>query len=82
MSSLKGSTHGNLHFRVESFSVESDARQSQWQLELRKKRPIRGDTAVDTKPSVAILVSATPVNTVDLACYEWSSPMYHVVYGI
>ncbi|EYC38093.1 hypothetical protein Y032_0743g1988 [Ancylostoma ceylanicum] len=47
-----------------------------------KKRPICGDIAVDTEPSVAILVSATPVNAVDLACYEWSSLMYHVVKGI
>ncbi|EYC13726.1 hypothetical protein Y032_0043g890 [Ancylostoma ceylanicum] len=31
---------------------------------------------------MAILVSATPVNAVDLACYEWSSLMYHVVKGI
>ncbi|EYC12526.1 hypothetical protein Y032_0047g1531 [Ancylostoma ceylanicum] len=44
-----------------------------------KKRPICGDTAVDTEPSVAILVSATPVNDIDLACYEWSSLMYHDV---
>ncbi|EYC10665.1 hypothetical protein Y032_0054g2485 [Ancylostoma ceylanicum] len=46
------------------------------------ERPICGDTAVDTEPSVAILVSATPVNAINLACYEWSSLMYHIVYGI
>ncbi|EYC28474.1 hypothetical protein Y032_0007g3241 [Ancylostoma ceylanicum] len=40
------------------------------------------DTAVDIEPSVIILVSATPVNAIDLACYECSSLMYHVVYGI
>ena len=50
-------------------------------LEHGKKPPIYGDTAVDTEPSVAILVSATPVNAIDLACYEWSSPMYHAAYG-
>ncbi|EYC27572.1 hypothetical protein Y032_0009g802 [Ancylostoma ceylanicum] len=48
----------------------------------QKKRHICVDTAVDTEPSVVILVSATPVNAIDLACYEWSSPIYHVVYGI
>ncbi|EYC09050.1 hypothetical protein Y032_0062g3323 [Ancylostoma ceylanicum] len=39
-------------------------------------------TAVDTEPSNAILVSATPVNAIDLACYEWSRLMYHLVYGM
>ncbi|EYC46060.1 hypothetical protein Y032_0409g935 [Ancylostoma ceylanicum] len=48
-------------------------------LNTEKKRLICGDTAVDTGPSVAILVSATPVNAIDLTCYEWSSLMYHVV---
>ncbi|EYC22679.1 hypothetical protein Y032_0016g2894 [Ancylostoma ceylanicum] len=47
-------------------------------LNTEKKRPICGDTAVDTEPSVAILVAATPVNAIDLASYEWSSLMYHV----
>ncbi|EYC43838.1 hypothetical protein Y032_0479g2216 [Ancylostoma ceylanicum] len=75
---LKGSTHGNPHSRSDSFSVWSAAGQSQWYFEHRKKRPICGDTAVNAELSVAILVSATPVNAIDLACYERSRLMYHV----
>ncbi|EYC39053.1 hypothetical protein Y032_0679g1460 [Ancylostoma ceylanicum] len=48
-------------------------------LNTEKKRPICGDTAVDTEPSVDILLSATPLYAIDSACYEWSSLMYHVV---
>ncbi|EYC36817.1 hypothetical protein Y032_0854g2703 [Ancylostoma ceylanicum] len=34
------------------------------------------------EPGVAILLSITPVNAINSACYEWSSPMHHVVHGI
>ncbi|EYB88753.1 hypothetical protein Y032_0242g3435 [Ancylostoma ceylanicum] len=35
-----------------------------------------------SRAGIRLLVSTTPVDAIDSACYEWSNLMYHVVYGI
>ncbi|EYC07568.1 hypothetical protein Y032_0069g291 [Ancylostoma ceylanicum] len=81
---LRGSTHGNPHFRGESLSARSTANHNGI-LDTEKSglpTPTRGDTAVDTDANVFILVSAMLVNAIDLVCDACSSAVYSMMYGV